>query len=92
MAAAVNLGSCRQITWKPSSRGAPPSSDQPAAADRGAARAALARLGEAQIDEAVVGEIGVEDDVAEPALAAIIDRRHAGDVDGGSAPPPRPTA
>ena len=55
--------------------------DEPAAADRGAARAALAGLGPAQIDEAVAGEIGVEDDVAEPALAAIIDRGHAGDVE-----------
>ena len=59
--------------------------DQPAAPDRCAARAALAGLDEAEVDEAVLGELGVKHDVAEPALAAIIDRRNAGDVDRGGA-------
>ena len=62
---------------------------QPPAPDRGAAQAAVAGFREAQIDEAVIGEIGVEDDVAEPALPAIIDRRHAGDVDRAAAHRPQ---
>ena len=34
-----------------------------------------------QVDQAVVGEAGMRHDVAEPALAAVVHRRHAGDVD-----------
>ena len=54
---------------------------QPADAHRGMARAVLPGLREAQIDERVGGEFGMEDDVAQPALAAIIDRRDAADLD-----------
>lgn len=49
-----------------------------AAGDRGAGTA-LARLGVGEIDALAVGEIGVEGDVEEAALAARRDRRHTGD-------------
>ena len=87
---AVAVMAARRRTWAPAARspGSPsiraaPLFDRPAGRGPTAAPRVppVAGLGEAQIDEAVVGEIGVEDDVAEPALAAIIDRRHAGDVD-----------
>src|SRR5690606_21505358 len=50
---------------------------EPRARHRGAAGAARARFGVADIDELVVGEVGVQHDVAEPALTAVADLGHA---------------
>ena len=50
-------------------------------ADDGAARAIVARLDPAQIDQPVLRETGVEDDVTQAALPSIRNLRHAGDVE-----------
>src|SRR5690606_24346354 len=54
--------------------------DEARPCDGGAARAGFAGLGIAEIHEAVLAEARMQDDVAEPALPAVRDARHARDV------------
>ena len=50
--------------------------------DRGATCSTGAAFGVAQIDEPVLGELRVQHDVAQAALAAVVDVWHAGDLRG----------
>src|SRR5205085_7387810 len=81
MAAAIHLRLLAPDDLQVGKAGAGFAEAEMGAADHGAARAVIARLHPAQIDQPVVREIGVEDDVAEAALPAIGDLRHARDVE-----------
>jgi hypothetical protein len=80
MAAAAELWALPPDDLKPLEPGTVAVLDEARPADHRPARLAVAPLDPAQIDQPVLGEAGMEDDIAEPRLAAIIDRRRSGDV------------
>src|SRR5688572_21521690 len=82
VAAAVDLRRLPPDDVEAVERSASVPDDELRARDCGSGRATLAALRIAQIDEAVAREAGVQHDVAESALPAVLDDRHPAYVDG----------